>query len=64
MSVIYADMCKLCCHINNCVAKTVREKACKAKYSVFFVLVLYGKILFFYDNWTLEIGQEDFLMLI
>lgn len=26
MSIIYADTCKACCHINNCIAKTVTEK--------------------------------------
>lgn len=31
MSIIYADTCKHCCHINNCVAKIVTEKAYRAK---------------------------------
>lgn len=26
MSIIYADTCKACCHINNCIAKTVTGK--------------------------------------
>lgn len=31
MSIIYADMYKHCCHINNCVAKIVTEKLQRVK---------------------------------
>lgn len=30
MSIIYADTCKVCCHINNCIAKTVTWKKKKS----------------------------------